>query len=326
MRRYLNGTRVPLSLAVFLAHDNYDYDPDPYTVSATTLIKPLRQTILASRLTPEQQLTDLLAQVNNRIGSAVHEKLESVWINHYRSAMAALGYPEHVIERIRINPDPANLDPDCIPVYLEQRAYRRLGKYTISGKFDFVAEGRVEDLKTTKVYTWIQNNKDEDYILQGSIYRWLNPQIITRDEMAIQFIFTDWTAAKVQSDPAYPPAPVMTRVLPLKSLNETEAYIRQRLDLLERYRDAPEPELPECNDAELWRKPPQFKYYRDPSKTTRATKNFDTAAEAYARLRADGGGGLVKEVPGQVSACKYCPAFVLCSQKDRLIAAGDLVL
>jgi hypothetical protein len=40
----------------------------------------------------------------------------------------------------------------------------------------------------------------------------------------------------------------------------------------------------------------------------------------------DGNVGLVKEVPGQVTACKYCPAFSICSQKDALIAAGDLIL
>ena len=48
MRKYLNNSNVPLSLAVFLATDNYDHESD--TISATTLIKPLRQIILAARV------------------------------------------------------------------------------------------------------------------------------------------------------------------------------------------------------------------------------------------------------------------------------------
>jgi hypothetical protein len=81
-----------------------------------------------------------------------------------------------------------------------------------------------------------------------------------------------------------------------------------------------------CNDAELWRAEPVFKYYKNPEKTQRSTKNFETMQEARIRFIEDGSIGLIKEVPGQVTACKYCPAFPLCTQKDDLIASGDLVL
>ena len=42
------------------------------------------------------------------------------------------------------------------------------------------------------------------------------------------------------------------------------------------------------------------------------------------RLNADGNVGVVLTVPGEAKACKYCKAFSLCSQKDALIASGDL--
>ena len=57
-----------------------------------------------------------------------------------------------------------------------------------------------------------------------------------------------------------------------------------------------------------------------------AVKNFDNKQDAYIRLAEDGNVGIVKEQPGQVTACKYCSAFSICSQKDQLIAAGDLQL
>lgn len=324
MQKYLNVSSVPLSLAVFLATDNYDHDSE--TISATSLIKPIRQLILGSRISHDDAMVDLTNLMPSRMGSAIHDAIERSWKDNYQTALAALGYPKRVIEKIRVNPDPKDLGPDDIPVYLEQRVKKQVGKYLISGKYDFIGEGRVEDFKTTSVYTAINNTNDDKYILQGSIYRWLNPEIITKDEMAIQFIFTDWSKAKAVADPKYPQQRFQQRILPLKSIQETDHYIRQKLSLLDKHWETPEAEIPLCSDEDLWRSEPIFKYYKNPEKRSRSTKNFETRQEAYVRLSEDGGKGIVIEQPGQVTACKYCPAFALCSQKDALIAAGDLIL
>ena len=326
MSAYTNATGVPLSIAVYLATDNYDYDPN--CISASTLIKPVRQTILAARVPANQRQVDVLSLVKSKTGSAIHDSIEQSWLKHYKLAMLKLGYPQEVIERIHINPSTEDLKEDTIPVYMEQRAYRQVGDVTVSGKFDFVAEGRVEDFKTTSTFTYIKDTKDEDYQLQGSIYRWLNPTIITEDHMAIQFIFTDWMPGKAAADPMYPKRCTEQRLIPLLSLDDTEAFIVGRLDQIKTKWHAPDEELPLCTDAELWRKDPEFKYYKnpDPAKRSRSTKNFDTAAEAYQRRAEDGNVGVVIEVPGQVIACKYCRAFPVCKQKDALIANGSLIL
>src|SRR5690606_233543 len=94
--------------------------------------------------------------------------------------------------------------PDIIPVYLEQRLKRKLGKWTISGKFDFIAEGRVQDFKSTSVWTWQKQVNSNKYPQQGSIYRWLDPKKITEDVMDIHYIFTDWKAIQARTDPNYP--------------------------------------------------------------------------------------------------------------------------
>ena len=101
--------------------------------------------------------------------------------------------------------------------------------------------------------------------------------------------------------------------------------MENKLSLIDRYWKSPEPEIPECSDLDLWRSEPVFKYYKNPDKTSRSTKNYDTAAEANTR-RAVEGVGIVIERPGQVMACKYCPALMLCGQKDRLIEMGELIL
>lgn len=324
--RYTNVSNVPLSMAVFLATDGYDYVDDPHYISATSLIKPLRQLILASRVKDDDVAVDITNMVASRMGAAIHDSIERAWKTNYKNALQILGYPNKVIEKVRINPEREELTDDIIPIYLEQRSLRKIGKWTIGGKFDFVGDGRVEDFKSTSTYTAINKSKDADYILQGSIYRWLNPEIITRDEMAIQFIFTDWSAAKAKSDANYPQSRVQQRVLKLKSIAETEAFIARKLRLIEQYWDAPEKDIPLCSDDDLWRSEPIFKYYKNPAKTARSTKNFEDKQDAYQRLAEDGHVGIVIEQPGQVTACKYCPGFSLCSQKDQLVAAGDLLL
>lgn len=327
MQQYANVSSVPLSLAVFLATDSYDYVDIPNYISVTTLMKPVRQLILASRVPKEDSPPDLGSMINSRMGTAIHDAIERAWKDNHVNALKALGYPERIIQRIRINPTKEELTQDIIPVYMERREYKKIGKYTIGGKFDFIGEGRVEDFKTTSTYTAMAKTKDDDYILQGSLYRWLNPDLVTRDEMAIQFIFTDWSAAKAKSDPSYPQKRIQERVLKLKSIPETDAYVRRKLALIEQYWDAPEDQIPECADSDLWRTEPIFKYYKNKDKVGgRSTKNFETKQEAYDRLAADGSGGVVIEHPGQVKACMYCAGFNACTQKDRLIASGDLIV
>tara|TARA_B110000908_G_scaffold9521_1_gene11557 strand:+ start:1891 stop:2874 length:984 start_codon:yes stop_codon:yes gene_type:complete len=325
MNQYLNETGVPLSVAVYLATDHYDYVPN--TISATGLMKPVRQQVLAKRVPKEMGRSDITSFVKSRMGTSIHDGLEKAWSgDNYKQGMAALGYPQKVIDRIVVNPEHDPL-PNEIPVYMEQRMFREFMGTTISGKFDFIAEGRLEDFKSTSTYTWTNNTKTDDYQLQGSIYRWLDQgKRITEDHIAIQFFFTDFMATRAKSDPKYPSRQVEQLLVPLLSLDDTEDYIRGKLTQLEMYKAQDESEIPQCNDAELWRKAPAFKYYRDPAKRTRSTKNFETSGEAYDRLVKDGGKGIVVETPGQVIACKFCQAYPVCSQKDIYLADGSLKL
>lgn len=322
--RYANVSEVPLALAVFLASDYYEYNDDPLTISATTLLKPLRQIVLPHRIAEGDRVISLPDMMNNRMGSAIHDAIEKSWMTNYKVAMAALGYPKHVIERVAINP--TEVTEDMIPIYLEQRLTRKLGKWTITGKFDFIGEGRVQDFKSTSTYTYTKQTSGEKYTQQGSIYRWLDPKKITQNEMDIHYIFTDWKPAQAKTDVNYPQRRFIKQSFPLMSVQETEAYIARKLAAIEQYWDAPEEEIPECDDEDLWRSEPVFKYYKNPEKTLRSTKNFDSKHDAYLRLAEDGNVGVVKEQPGQAVACRYCPAFVACSQKDTLIANGDLIL
>ena len=331
MRKYLNASNLPLSLAVWLATDNYDYDDQ--TISATQLIRSVRQIVLGSRVSMEETVSDISNLIKSRMGTAVHDSIERAWLNNYEKAMKNLGYPDHIIEKVKINPDPKTVKQDDFPIYIEKREYKQIRGFTISGKFDFLSEGRLEDFKNTSTYAWNLSQKTDTFRLQASIYRWLNPEIVTAPEVSIQYIFSDFQPMKTKTDKNYPDSQIKTKNISLLSVQDTEQYIANKLDQVSHYWDSPESEIPFCSDDDLWRKDPHWKYYKNPEKTTRSTKNFTienygSAASAqnaaYQRLAEDKHIGKVVEVPGEVVACKYCEAFPICSQKDQLIADGSL--
>ena len=318
---YTNNRNIPLPLAVFLATDHYDYVPN--VISATTLLKPVKQIILSKRIAKEDTLIDVADLVSSRMGTAIHTAIEQAWLNPNK-ALAALGFSDKVIERIKVNPE--HPDPKDINVYMEKRSNKTIAGVTVSGKFDFVAEGRVQDFKSTSVYTYMNQTNTDKYRLQGSIYRWLNPDIITSDTMTIHFIFTDWQKVGSLKNELYPANRVHSQVIDLLSIDATDNWLRNKITQIKQYEHADEGDMPACTDEDLWRKPTVYKYYKDPNKTERSTKNFASMSEAAAYMSDRGNVGMIKEVKGQVIACRYCPAFVICKQKDALIASGDLVL
>lgn len=327
--KYSEKSNVPLALAVFLATDYYDKQSDD-VISVTTLIKPVRQIILRNRVNKldiSSENSDINTQIPlsnmmaSRIGTAVHDGIERAWRDNYQQAMQELGYPDNVINKIAINPiDVTNV----IPIYLEQRTNKAIGKYTISGKFDFISEGVVQDFKTSSVYAYKYQSSNASYKAQGSIYRWLNPKIITKDELHIHYIFKDWSSKSATNDPTYPQAPFITQKIPMMSIQETEQYIIDKLIQIEKFIDAADADIPLCSDEDLWRTEPVFKYYKNPLKTQRSTANFDNKQDAFIRLNQDGSVGIVKEIPGEVKACKTCPALGICEQALALAFKGDL--
>ena len=315
-----NNSGISLTLAVWLVNDDYDYINEPNYISATRLMKPIRQIVLAKRIPPELRQIDVEDRIASALGTALHDSIEKAWVKSYRQNLKQLGYPEKVIDRVRINPTDEELKEveDVIPIYLEQRAKRVLNGYTIGGKFDMVAEGMVQDNKSTSAYTWLFGTRDDEHCIQGSIYRWLNPRKITEDFIRINYIFTDWQKAQSKTNPNYPQKRVQSKDIPLMSEKETEQWISNRIKLVEQYADAKESDIPECTDAELWRSEPAYKYYSDPSKTSgRSTKNFDNMNDARIFMAEKGGKGIIKTVPGEPKRCNYCDVYEVCTQKDR---------
>jgi hypothetical protein len=316
-----NTGDISLTLAVWLLHDEYDYVDAENYISATALMKPLRHLILPSRVPQEQRTSDVEDFISRAVGHSLHDSIEKAWTKGYRQSLRKLGYPNSLIDAIRINPTAEELraSNSIIPVYLEQRAFRAFQGYTIGGKFDFVAEGIVQDFKSTTSYTWLAGTKDDDYQLQMSLYKWLNPDKITEDFGRINFIFTDWQKAQAKQNPRYPQRRVLHKDIPLLTLQQTEDWIANKLASVEKYRNAPEHQIPECTVEDLWQSDPQYKYYADPAKTQgRSTKNFSDPIEARKFMAGEKSGkGIIITVPGEPKRCGYCDAFSVCTQKDK---------
>ena len=313
-----NNSNIPLAIAVGLVDDEYDYVDDPKYISATSLLRPVKQIVLAKRVTASTPI-DLEDKVASFMGTSLHANLEHAWTYRCKENLKKLGYPDKMIEKTVVNPETVS-DGD-IPIYVEQRTKRKIGDYTIGGKYDLIINGELNDYKSTSVYTWIHGDKDEDYKLQGSIYRWLNSDKITSDYIRINFIFTDWQKVHALSDPNYPKSRVQYKDIQLLSLEETERYIKNKIQQIEKYNNASEIQIPECTDAELWRSKGKYKYYADASKTSgRSTKNFDDASTAnnYWKVTKQGK-GIVIYAPGEVKRCSYCPASSVCKQRLRYL-------
>ncbi len=325
--KYTNRLNRSLSMAVWLATDGYDYDDRPNYISATSLLKPLRQLILKERLPPSQRTVDVSELVQSRMGNAIHDSIEKAWVTNGTNALKALGYPPRIAERVVINKPPNEVQPDEIPVYLEQRSERELDGFIVAGKFDFVGEGIVEDFKSTSTFKWMKGSSDNDYRLQGSIYRWLNPDIVTADFMRIQFVFTDWNKLEAikGASRGYPQNRQEERTIELMSAQDTEQWIKRRLAQISHLRTLDQAQLPECTDEELWKTPPTYKYYKKPGQS-RATRASDDYQVVYKALLDNNSVGEIKTIPGKVKACSYCDAFPICTQKDKYIASGELIV
>lgn len=312
-----NQYDIPLPLQIWLLADDYDFINNPKYISATNLLKPIKSIILSKRATNIPNVSeDISSYISRRLGTSIHSAIENSWVNHYKSAFKLLNLPESKVNLIRINPEQGTLKEKEIPVYLEQRSMKEVNGYTIGGKFDMVLNGELNDFKSTSTFSYMKGSKVKDYILQGSIYRYLNQDKVTSDYIVINYIFTDWSKLKTYQDPEYPKIAVLAKKYPLKSIKDTEEFIKTKLALIDKYMNEPEENIPECNDEDLWRGETVYKYYTNPT-STRSTKNFDSIEEANAYLLSKGNKGIIKTVSGSPRRCLYCNAFCLCKQRQK---------
>lgn len=331
--KYTNTTGINLPMAIWLLNDNYDHINEENYLSATKLLKPIRELILTQQnkgTTNVEIEISTLAQSQD--GSAMHNAIEDAWKSKFavHKACELVGISKEVANSIIVNPSDTHLkklqkDNGLVtPVYMEQRTIKEIDGYKIGGKFDLILAGDLHDYKKTGTFTYTHQKMVKKYKLQGSIYRWLNPDKITNNTFTINYYFTDWVEYKT-TDPKYPPHRIMSQHFELHSYAATEAFIKAKLKILTELKDSPQNNLPLCSDEDLWKDPPEYKYFSNPA-AERATKNFGTDAAGAHAMCAQKGKGIVKEIPSTARACKYCNALPFCDQAAGLLKTGQLIL
>lgn len=327
---YTNNSNIPLPFAIWLASDfGYDRPFDPTELSVTEIIRPIRSIILSRQLAEEKAKAEVITRdIEDKaaaaLGTAVHTAVEHGWVYHLSVGMENLGYPQKQIERVAINPKDPN--PDDFNVYFEKRTRKQIKGFTLSGKFDVVMDGTVRDIKTTKAYTYMKGSQDEKYRLQGSMYRWLNPELITNDFMFVDYYFTDWSPVAYQKEKEknYPPTRMLEKRFDLMSPEETQMYVEQRLDLIKQYTGVPQTALPRCTSEELWKPDSEWEYWTKAT-NKRCSNLLKTRGEAEA-LMASKGMGFLRERQQGPRFCKFCDASSICKQAQEYIAEGILTL
>ena len=315
--KYTNKHNISLATAVWLIYSEYDHIDLPNYISATTLLKPIKQIILGSQF-PKQDMdiSDLIASAS---GTAIHSGVEKAWLSNKETdnrLLKQLGYGKQITDNLLINPTEAEIkaatDPIC--VYLEKRTIKEFEGFNVGGKFDLVIDGELHDHKRTSVYKYLKEDSGEDYILQGSIYRWLNPDIITSDTVHIEFHFSDWSKIDSLRNPNYPKLKVASKQFKLMSLEETEEWVRKKLNQIRKLQNASQEKIPDCTDEELWRSETKYKYFSS-ADNTRASKVETTLEKIKEYAESKGNKGVIKQVPGEVKRCLYCSAFDNCLQR-----------
>lgn len=324
MKKLTNQHQIDLPIAVWLLQDGYnsgaDVAPEGELISVTTLLKPTRRLILERQVDMEQETVDVSDFIASRMGHGLHDSVERAWTEgNWKRAMRRLHYPQSVIDKIRINPDPKTVSEDDIPIYLEQRGFLEFEDIILTGQLDFAINGAYRDTKSTSTFSYTSGSKDKDFILQGSMYRLIMPDMIQSDTMRIEFIFTDWQKFMAKQNPNYPQARVAHKEFPLMSKEKTEEWVSNKLAEIRANAGLSQDKMVRCTDEELWKQKDSHKYFSNPEtakKGGRCTKRFENRADAELHLKEKGKGIIVTE-PGEVKACEYCPAFSVCEQRKE---------
>lgn len=315
---FTNKAGVSLAIAPFLALDTYQYDPDPRAISVTTLIRPIRMLVLTKRNQDLQKEIDLIELAASSMGSAYHDRLEKAWKSPelLRAVFHSFGYTDEQLSRVFVNPTSEALLPEnAVRVFTEKRFHKEVNGWKLSGQADLILNGWLHDFKSGSVWGYIFDSNAEDYVAQGSIYRWLSDGEIAHDTLHIEYLFTDWSQQEARKKKDYPQMRIMQREYKLWSLEETEKFVLDKLAQLDDLLDVEQPNLPQCTREDLWQSDTVYKYFKNPS-AKRATKNCDTYTEAQALV--DQKGGVVKTIPGQVKRCNYCNVVDICEQAKEL--------
>lgn len=274
-----NNTNLP---APFVRMAQSDYESKPKRYSATTLIKPVRE-ILLKRRHDSTLMQDCADMIWLLFGQAVHHILEKY----------GTGENEFTEEKLAVE--------------LENG-------YTVSGIIDFydMSKAEVVDYKTASSWKVIYKDFD-DWKKQGLIYAWLlRKNNLPCDKATFYAILKDHSVQKAKHDADYPKLPVHEVAFDVtdEEIDEIDRFIRDKIDEIIKYENAPDDELPICTPEERWNDGDKYAVMKKGRKTALRVLDSEEEAELY---KMNNGGDYIEKRPGEDKKCNdYCLCCTKC--------------
>jgi hypothetical protein len=260
----------------------------PGTLSATTLIRGMKEIILMDRHWDE--LTD---DVSDRIwaifGQAVHSLME------------------HEGETD----------------FTEQQMSYPVDDITVTGRIDNydMQNGVIRDYKTASVVK-VKFGDFNDWYLQGMIYAWLlikNKFPVNRCRFIA--LLKDHSKTDAKREYQYPKEPVYVYEFPVTpaALFKTGVFIKNRIEEYKRCLSLADDDIPPCAPEERWDRPPKFAVMKDGQK--RAVRLFDNRETADQLVAEKGKGHYVEHRHGESIKCQsFCVCCGFCNYYHENVA------
>ena len=276
---YTNELGLPAPLAAALTKDTYSRGDASY--SATGLLRPPRMAALFDD--PDNiMFRDVSENLWTLFGTAVHSILED------------------------------SKHPDFIT---EERLYCSVSGVKLSGALDvqhIQKDGTriLQDYKTRKAYGVMNNDSDEK---QLNIYAYIAHKngIKVSGLQIINFV-KDWSRHEAERKPDYPPQDIYIQNIPLWPIEQTEAFVVERIAAHEEARAG---NLPDCTDEERWLREDKFAVMKE--KRVRAVRVFDSQeeAETFIAAQKDADKHTIDHRRGQPIRCEqFCDVADYCDQ------------
>ena len=276
---YTNELGLPAPLAAALTRDTYSRGDASY--SATGLLRPPRMAALFDD--PDNiMFRDVSENLWTLFGTAVHSILED------------------------------SKHPDFIT---EERLYCSVSGVKLSGAIDvqhIQKDGTriLQDYKTRKAYGVMNNDSDEK---QLNIYAYIAHKngIKVSGLQIINFV-KDWSRHEAERKPDYPPQDIFIQNIPLWPIEQTEAFVMERIAAHEEARAG---NLPDCTDEERWLRDDKFAVMKE--KRVRAVRVFDSQeeAETFIAAQKDADKHTIDHRRGQPIRCEqFCDVADYCDQ------------
>ena len=185
----------------------------------------------------------------------------------------------------------------------------------LAGRIDVISPGKIEDHKmgTVNSVFYHDDDKVQELARQLNVYRYMVWKVFTLPiyELAAQFYLMDWVGNKALTDSTYPQKPHFEVPVPLWTLEETEAYIMERIALHRK----PLEELEPCSPKERWARPASYALkspdLKRASKVGASREEVEKWMVKYPTRWKPG--SVIEERPGEDIRCaRYCGVSGVC--------------